>query len=324
MHKTLSYKDVSLLPNCGIVTSRSECDVTQKLGSRTFALPVIPANMKCSISFGKAEWCQVNDIFYVLDRFYDYDRIIDWIILKNHAYVSISVGIKPEDFEFVLKLAKQKRVPEYITIDVAHGHSVQVFRMIEHIKKHLPCSFLIVGNITTRAAAIDLMMLDVDAIKVGIGQGHVCTTRLETGFGAPMFTSILECAEAKKERNHHAAIIADGGIYHFGDAAKAIVAGADFVMSGSMFARCIDSPAKTISVSLDGDTTKLYKEWYGSASEKNKGYNKYVEGRVTRELATFNSYDELIQKWEEALQSSVSYAGGNRLKDLQRVNYIIV
>jgi len=169
---------------------------------------------------------------------------------------------------------------------------------------------VIVGNITDGNAAAAFTDWGADALKVGIGQGHVCTTRLETGFGMPMFTAIQECFD-----NTDLPIIADGGISQFGDAAKAISAGATMVMSGSMFARCIDSPAET---EKPGRTPGTYKRWFGSASEENKGANKYVEGKCVLEETNYLTYEELLRKWKEALQSSISYAGGDDLMSLRR------
>jgi GMP reductase len=172
---------------------------------------------------------------------------------------------------------------------------------------------IIAGNITSGLAAKALGEWGADAVKVGIGQGHVCTTRLETGFGMPMVTAIQEV-----KRSTLLPIIADGGLMYFGDAAKAISVGALMVMSGSMFARCIDSPAETEKPGL---ITGTYKRWYGSASEENKGANKYVEGKCVLEETNYLTYDELTQKWKEALQSAISYSGGNQLLDLRGVNF---
>jgi GMP reductase len=323
MTKSLSYNEIALRPDYGVAASRSECSTEVEFLGYRFALPVMPANMKCSIDFKTAEWCIENRIPYVLHRFYPYEEIYDWIfglrLRSKAAIISISLGVQQRDYDFLSRLADTGNVPSIITIDVAHGHSNAVIKMLDYFhnldwKHNRPK--IIAGNVTTEKAVLDLSKWGADAIKVGIGQGHVCTTRLETGFGMPMFSALVECSRASK-----IPIIADGGISQFGDAAKALVAGADMVMSGSMFARCIDSPADT---EKPGILTGTYKRWYGSASEENKGQDKYVEGKCVYEETNYLTYEQLIRKWKEALQSAISYAGGRDLSAFNNVKFNIV
>lgn len=319
MTKALSYNQVVLIPKCGIVSSRSHCTTKVNFLEREFCIPVMPANMKCSIDFKTAEWCRDNNIFYILHRFYPYDEIFSWLSYNNHKMISISVGVQEKDFDFIRKIAKSTACVDYLTIDIAHGHCKEVGYILDLITStewNRGRPKIIAGNVTTPEAVMDLTRWGADAIKVGIGQGHVCTTRLETGFGMPMFSAISECAAVSK-----LPIIADGGISHFGDAAKALVAGADMVMSGSMFARCLDSPAET---EKPGILTGTYKRWYGSASEQNKGKDKYIEGKCVYEETNYLTYEQLVTKWKEALQSSISYAGGRDLSALNSVKYNIV
>lgn len=319
MDRALSYNNVALIPNYGKALTRSECSLDVNFLGHKYSFPVIPANMKCSIDFNKAEWCNDNNIFYVLHRFYPYDKIEQWIHTNPDKLISISIGVQQQDIDFLQRLAKTAKAIDYITIDIAHGHCERVKKLISifHDLDWKPFKpKLIVGNIASPKACEDLTSWGADAIKVGIGQGHVCTTRLETGFGMPMFTCVQECSKAT-----YLPIIADGGIEHMGDVAKAISAGATMIMAGSIFARCIDSPAET---EKPGMLTGTYKRWYGSASEENKGENKYVEGKCVFEESNYLTYDELLRKWKEALQSAVSYSGGNNLLSLRSVNYKIV
>jgi GMP reductase len=160
---------------------------------------------------------------------------------------------------------------------------------------------------TAAAAALDLAEAGADAIKVGIGPGKACTTRLQTGFHVPMFTAIQMCTEVSK-----VPIIADGGIKNYGDVAKALVAGADLVMSGSLFAACSDSPAPIIN------GRKVY---YGSASFAAKKENKHVEGTLL-ELEQSMTLEEKLNEIKQALQSSISYAGGTTLSCLKYTDYV--
>jgi GMP reductase len=318
MKRTFSYKQIALVPKFGVAATRAECDTSVEFLGKRFALPIIPANMRCSINLKLAEWFRDNDLCYVMHRFCPYDELYCWLSYNQHKLKSLSIGVQRHDYKFVEKVASSSAQIDFLTIDVAHGYSELVRDIIAYIhtlKWNREKPKLIVGNITDRNAAQAVTVWGADAIKVGIGQGHVCTTRLETGFGMPMFSAIQECREATD-----LPIIADGGISHFGDAAKAIVAGADMVMSGSMFARCIDSPAETHQhAGLAG----TYKSWYGSASEANKGSPLYVEGKSVFEETNYLTYELMLQKWKEALQSAISYAGGTNLNALRNCEYVI-
>jgi len=153
--------------------------------------------------------------------------------------------------------------------------------------------------------------LGVDAVKVGIGGGSICSTRYKTGFHLPTAYSVWECA-TKGDRN--IPIIADGGASHFGDVAKALVLGADMVMSGRWFAECIDSPAKI------HDGKKIYR---GSTSFESKGHKNHIEG-YTIEITEGCKYIERIIEIKQALQSSISYAGGKDLTCFNSVEWEIL
>ena len=146
--KIFDYEDIQLIPNKCIVESRSECNTSVKFGPRTFKLPVVPANMQTVMNEELAQWFAENDYFYIMHRFNEENRI-PFIKKMHHAglFASISVGVKENEFNFIEKLASSSLIPEYITIDIAHGHSNSVINMIKHIKKHLPNSFVIAGNV---------------------------------------------------------------------------------------------------------------------------------------------------------------------------------
>jgi GMP reductase len=206
-------------------------------------------------------------------------------------------------------------VPEYITIDIAHGHADTVKEMIFHIKKKMPAAFVIAGNVGTPEAVIDLENWGADATKVGIGPGKVCITRMKTGFGTGgwQLSALKWCARVATKP-----IIADGGIREHGDIAKSIRFGATMVMVGSMLAGHEESPGETVEV--DG---RLFKEYYGSASDFNKGEYKHVEGKRILEPVK-GKLPDTLREMEEDLQSSISYAGGTKLADIRKVNYVIL
>jgi GMP reductase len=309
------YDNILLLPRKCRVESRSECDASVELGPRTFRIPVVPANMKTVVDESICLWLAKNGYFYVMHRF-DLDNVAFVREMREQGvYASISLGVKKADYDAVDQLAAEGSAPEYITIDVAHGHADSVKNMIAHIKAKLPAAFVIAGNVGTPEAVIDLENWGADATKVGIGPGKVCITRMKTGFGTGgwQLSALKWCARVATKP-----IIADGGIREHGDIAKSVRFGATMVMIGSMLAGHEESPGDTVEV--DG---KLFKEYYGSASDFNKGEYRHVEGKRILEPVKGRLADTL-REMQEDIQSSISYSGGKKLLDIRKVNYVIL
>lgn len=331
MSRSLNYKDIHLIPNYSNLTSRKDANTKVKLGNKEFELPVVPANMASCISFEKAEWLAQNNYFYILHRFYEYEEIIDWIYQSARfkqttlPYVSVSLGIKKRDIDFVHKIKELKQYGiklDYVTVDVAHGDHESAIEMLRFLNIYRanenPDMFIIGGNIATGDAYIRMAGL-VDAAKVGIACGASCITYNKTGFASPMFSALQEVKKAKKhlieDRGIRAPmIIGDGGISCNGDIAKAITAGADMVMCGSMFARCIDSPAL---VDPTDPTKKLY---FGSASSLN-GNKKNIEGKTISMPMNGMTYEQKLEEIQQDLSSAISYAGGNDLLAFDKVEW---
>lgn len=316
MDNAFDYEDIQLIPAKCVVKSRSECDTTVTLGKRSFKLPVVPANMQTIIDEKIAIFLAENDYFYVMHRFEPQKRqafIKD--MQSRELYTSISVGVKEDEYTFIQQLSDEGLIPDYITIDIAHGHSNEVIEMIKHIKKLLPDSFLIAGNVGTPEAVRELEHAGADATKVGIGPGKVCITKIKTGFGTGgwQLAALRWCAKAASKP-----IIADGGIRTHGDVAKSVRFGATMVMIGSLFAGHEESPGETFE--KDG---KLYKEYFGSASEFQKGEKRNVEGKKMF-VEHKGSLEETLKEMEQDLQSSISYAGGKKLDAIRNVDYVIV
>lgn len=316
MDNVFDYEDVQLIPAKCIVKSRSECDTSVEFGGHTFKLPVVPSNMQTIIDENIARFLAENGYFYIMHRFKPEERV-DFIkeMQSKNLIASISVGIKDDEYQFIDQLKEENLIPEFITIDVAHGHSDYVIKMIKYIKKHLPDSFLIAGNVGTPEAVRELENAGADATKIGIGPGKVCITKIKTGFGTGgwQLAALRLCAKAATKP-----IIADGGIRTHGDIAKSIRFGATMVMIGSLFAGHEESPGKTVEI--DG---KKYKEYFGSASEYQKGERKNVEGKKMY-VEYKGPLKDTLKEMEEDLQSSISYAGGNKLDAIRHVDYVIV
>jgi GMP reductase len=307
------YDNVLLLPRKCRVESRSECDTSVELGGHSFRLPVVPANMKTVVDEKICLWLARNGYFYVMHRF-DLDNVAFVEQMRREGVLaSISLGVKKPDYETVDRLAARGLTPDYVTIDIAHGHADSVKNMIGYLKDKLPKAFVIAGNVGTPEAVIDLENWGADATKVGIGPGKVCITRLKTGFGTGgwQLSALKWCARVATKP-----IIADGGIRDHGDIAKSVRFGAHMVMIGSLFAGHEESPGKMVEV--DG---ALFKEYYGSASDFNKGEYKHVEGKRILEPIKGKLADTLTEM-EQDVQSSISYAGGRQLMDIRKVNYV--
>ena len=237
------------------------------------------------------------------------------------------------------KLGKSGLRVDFITVDIAHGHSLMMKEILSAIKKSLPKTFVIAGNVATRKATEALISWGADCVKVGIGQGAACTTKDKTGFTLPMFTCVQECAgeyfgvryfdaqwkgkpsleDTNATLKKRLPVIADGGICCNGDVAKALTAGGCMVMAGSQFSACLDSPAETVKIN-----EAVYKRYFGSASEQNKREKRHIEG-VTKEIpSNYMTYEEKLDEFRQDLQSAISYAGGKDLSCFNEVKYVLL
>ena len=310
------FKDINLIPKKCIVDSRSECSTAVVLGRHTFKLPVVPANMECVINKEIAYNLAKNGYFYTYHRFGDDTVDFADMMHKHNLPVSISLGVNADAYSTLKSLTV---IPDYITIDIAHGHSDKMKNIIEFIKKTMPSTFIIAGNVSTPMAVEDLEAWGADAIKVGIGPGSACTTYVATGFGSRgAQASIIEsCAKAKKKSS--TLIFADGGVVEPGDIVKCLALGASMVMIGGMFSSLLDSPGTTVA----GTDGRMYKEFWGSASSFQSGKQTRIEG--TKKLMPLKNRT-IIQEMnyiQECIQSAISYGGGNSLECFKSVNYFI-
>ena len=314
MKTKFDFEEINLLPQLCVVDSRSEIDTSITFGPNKFRLPVVPANMQSVIDEAMAINLAQSGYFYILHRF-DVDVVKFISKMKSlNLITSISIGVNQDSYELVERLIELDHIPDYITIDIAHGHALKMKRMLEFIKSKNIKSFIIAGNVSTPEAVFDLQSWGADAIKVGIGPGSACTTWPTTGFGSRncQASTIWNCSRVSQ-----VPIVADGGIRVPADIAKSVVLGASMVMVGGMLTGFKDSPGHLIEV--DG---KKKKEFWGSASSFQSGKTNRIEGKkILIDYKDKSILDEMIYL-EECLQSSISYGGGKDLESLSGVKWI--
>lgn len=314
MKTKFDFEEINLLPQLCVVDSRSEIDTSITFGPNKFRLPVVPANMQSVIDEAMAQKLAQSGYFYILHRF-DVDVVKFISKMKSlNLITSISIGVNQDSYELVERLIELDHIPDYITIDIAHGHALKMKRMLEFIKSKNIKSFIIAGNVSTPEAVFDLENWGADAIKVGIGPGSACTTWPTTGFGSRncQASTIWNCSRVSQ-----VPIVADGGIRVPADIAKSIVLGSSMVMVGGMLTGFKDSPGHLIEV--DG---KKKKEFWGSASQFQSGKTNRIEGKkILIDYKDKSILDEMIYL-EECLQSSISYAGGKDVNSLSGVKWI--
>jgi len=317
MDVSYNYKDILLQPKYTELNSRSDADTSCKFGPKTFRLPVVPANMKTVIDEDLAIWLAKNDYFYVMHRF-NVDQVkFCKKMLHNNLYTSISLGVNEDSYNTINEMKMHDIKPDYITVDIAHGHCLKMKKMLTRIKEVFPDSFVIGGNVCTQDGVQALEEWGADCSKTGVGPGAACTTKLQTGFSHPQFSAVLNCSKITTK-----SIIADGGIEHNGDIAKALVAGASMVMAGSLFAGHDESPGRPI-IQIENGHEVHYKEFYGSASEHNKGEKRHVEGRRIL-IPLKGPIEKTFSEIDQSLRSSISYAGGGSLASFNSVDWTVV
>ncbi len=322
LETTYSYDDVLLTPQRSQVKSRSDVSLQTKLSENLILdLPIISANMdsvtgvKMAISLGKLGGIAI------LPRFNSGEEQIEMLkeVKQENVKVGASIGIKDDYMDRAKNLVENN--VDCLVIDVAHGHMERVLTVTKEIKNAFPEVTLIAGNVATYQAAKDLFESGADVVKVGVGPGSICTTRIETGHGVPQLTAIFEAAKAAKETGK--TLVADGGIKNSGDIVKAIAAGANAVMLGNMLAGTNEAPGEIIE-----HQGKKYKKYFGSTSEEQKekhvenlkkdpNYLKHIEG-VSGAVLYKGSLTEMMDKIGASLRSGLSYSGAFNIPELQK------
>ena len=316
----ITYDDVLLVPNYNHHESRRNVDttVTDRTGKLTLSLPVFTANMDSVTESPMANFIGERGGMGVLHRFMTIDRNVEEFKKCQHK-VFVSVGCSEQDISRAEAL--RDAGASYFCVDVAHAHGKYVGNTLKRLREFLPNACLMAGNVATYAGADYLAACGADIIKVGIGGGSVCTTRIKTGFGVPNLTAIIECAKIDRS------IIADGGIRTAGDIVKALAFGADFVMIGGMLAGTGPTPGTVITKS-DGSKVKQYRGM-ASFEAQNDFMGGVPEWKTAEGVAVEVPFREaeksILADIVGGLRSGMTYGGAASIKELQRkMSYVVV
>ncbi len=325
---SLNYNDVYLVPAYSELESRGHVDLSVKLFRHpefhTLGIPVIAANMKTVTGAEMAISLHKLGAMGILHRFHQSHAEFQeecQRILSERCPLDISIGVNDLRLLKTFETNDNQQYLRSITIDIAHGHHIKMKKQIGQVQDWLQKHQLshqvdiIAGNVCTADAVTDLAAWGANIIKVGIGPGSACTTRIMTGYGVPQFSAVLSSSELKSEAG--VKIVADGGLASVGDIAKALAAGADAIMTGSLFAGTKESPGPKLRRGNYPNET-FYKSYMGSASYESKlntgNKGKHTEG-VSMEIPYKGAVKYAIKDINDGLRSSFSYAGASNLED---------
>ena len=317
MKRFLTFDDVGLVPKFNKILSRLHTDLKTQLGRDSFKSPFIPANMDSVIGPKLAQICKERGAPIIFHRFAPIEEQVKWTKEFPEAYMSLGVQESSANLEALYEAGCRR-----FCIDIAHGHSQVVLDAIKKIKDFDKMNQVIAGNVCTYNGVMDLAEAGANIIKVGVGPGAACITRMMTGFGVPQFSAIKECSSAKHDLLYGKSIkielIADGGIKHPRDAVLALAAGADAVMMGSIFARTFESAApkrevegKTIGRYRGQASSEFMNEYFGDTKKRQ------AEG-VAFDVEITKSAVDVFEEYEGGLRSGLTYCGTDDLDNFRK------
>jgi len=328
----LGFKDVMIRPKRSTLKSRSEVSLERNfkfLHSTTLwtGIPIMAANMDTVGTFEMAVVLAKEKLFTAIHKHYslqEWNAFLKDVTSDFYNYIAVSTGTGKEDAVKIAEIIKANPPLKFICIDVANGYSEHFVQFLKQTRKQYPDKIIIAGNVVTGEMTEELLLAGADIVKVGIGPGSVCTTRVKTGVGYPQLSAIIECADAAHGLGGH--IISDGGCSTPGDVAKAFGAGSDFVMLGGMLAGHTESGGELIEVNGE-----KFKQFYGMSSTT--AMDKHVGG-VAEYRASEGKTVHVPFKGKVihtvldilgGLRSTCTYVGASRLKELtKRTTFIRV
>jgi GMP reductase len=328
----LGFKDVMIRPKRSTLKSRSQVNLERSFSffnskHNWTGIPIMAANMDTVGTFEMALALSKQQLFTAIHKHYNLEQWEQFLKTapKNISdYIAVSTGTGKSDIKHLKGVMALNKSLKFICIDVANGYSQHFVDFVRKIRKDFPDKTIIAGNVVTGEMTEELIMSGADIVKVGIGPGSVCTTRVKTGVGYPQLSAIIECADAAHGLGGQ--IISDGGCTSPGDVAKAFGAGADFVMLGGMLAGHDESGGELIE-----KNGEKFKQFYGMSSatamEKHAGgvANYRASEGKTVEVPYKGQVDSTLQDILGGLRSTCTYVGASRLKELtKRTTFIRV
>ncbi|ELY9424295.1 GMP reductase [Cronobacter dublinensis] len=328
----LGFKDVLIRPKRSTLKSRSDVELERQFTFKHSrvqwsGVPIIAANMDTVGTFGMAQALAAFDILTAVHKHYS---VLEWAEFVQSVsagvlkHVMVSTGTSDADFEKTKEILALSPSLQFICIDVANGYSEHFVQFVAKARAAWPDKAIIAGNVVTGEMCEELILAGADIVKVGIGPGSVCTTRVKTGVGYPQLSAVIECADAAHGLGGQ--IISDGGCTVPGDVAKAFGGGADFVMLGGMLAGHDESGGTVVE--QNGEKFMLF---YGMSSES--AMNRHVGGVAqyraaegkTVKLPLRGPVEETARDILGGLRSACTYVGASRLKELtKRTTFIRV
>jgi len=319
----LDYSDVLFRPKRSTLKSRKDVDLNRKYTfkhsrSSWKGIPIIASNMDGVGEIDVAKKLTSHKLMTALTKQHDINQIGS-IYKKNIFFdsIALSCGTSKDSYNRLNSILKKYPKFKFICIDVANGYSENFSNFVSEVRKKYPKKTIIAGNVVTADMTQELVLSGADIVKVGIGPGSVCTTRIQTGVGYPQLSAVMECADAAHGLGAH--IIADGGCTCPGDVAKGFGAGADFVMLGGMLAGHKEGGGDIIE-----ENGSKFIEFYGSSSEEanEKHYGglanyRSSEGKKVK-IQMKNSLDSTIRDILGGVRSSCTYVGASSLKQLSK------
>jgi IMP dehydrogenase len=320
MRDAFTFDDVLLVPAYNHYESRQHVDVsvTDRSGRLSLKLPVMTANMDTITESAMANFIGGKGGIGVLHRMMPVERnVAEYRKCRFPTFVS--VGCAEEELERAEALRDAGAT--LFVVDVAHGHARYVGKTLKRLRQLLPDACLMAGNVATYAGADYLASVGADVVKVGIGPGSVCTTRLKTGHGVPQLTAIQDCARCDRS------IVADGGIRHAGDVVKALAFGADFVMIGGLLAGTRPTPGRRTR-DRHGKWVKAYRGMASRevADEHHGGIAEWKTAEGVSVTVPYRDDEEaIVADIVGGLRSGLTYAGSRTIRELQRkLNYVVI
>lgn len=309
----LSYDDVLLVPQYSEINSRSDISLKTKISNNvSLDIPLISANMSDVTNSEMAIALAKLGGLGVIPRFLNIEEQASEVfkVKKENLLVGAAIGVRSETIERTEALVKAG--VNILFLDVAHGHMVKVLEVTTKLKQMFGDNVDIVsGNSATYEAADSLFRAGADCVKVGVGPGSICTTRIMTGSGVPQITAIIESGRAA--RKHKKYIIADGGAKNSGDVVKGLAAGASAIMAGNIFAGCDEAPGKIVE--KDGVKYKVYNGSTSPAEKKKQSLDNHIEG-VESIIKYKGSLSKIIEIYTANIRSGFSYSGAQNINEL--------